>query len=650
MKERSVSKNKKNLIRIISAIAAFAAVFGCYLGLEARAPQWAWLIVFLAVYLAACYDVLFRAARNIVRGKVFDENFLMIVATVGAFAVGEYAEAVAVMLFYQVGEFFQNYAVNKSRRSIAALMDIRPETACVLTDDGEKTVFPEEVEVGSTLVVRAGERVPIDSTVVDGEGWLDCSALTGESAPVAVAVGSAALSGAINLSSVIKVRTDKQYEDSTVAKILDLVENASAKKAKSESFITRFAAIYTPAVVICAVLLAVLPPLFLGMRSAAVWTDWVTRALTFLVVSCPCALVISVPLSFFGGIGAASRNGVLVKGGNYLELLSKVDTLVFDKTGTVTKGRFEVVAVTGERERVLVAAARAERFSAHPIARSIVAAAEAVGYSPDADGGTAEELAGRGIVAAVGGAEIVCGNALLFGERGIEFERADGARGTVVYVAENGVYLGAVEIADAVKDDSAAAIAELKALGIKTVMLTGDRGAAAKAVAAEVGVDEVHAELLPADKVTEVEKLIAAGERNGGKSQKGKRRNAVAFVGDGINDAPVLSRADVGIAMGAIGSDAAIEAADVVLMNDKLSQIPFARRIAKRTVGIVMQNIIFALAVKAATLVLAACGIADMWLAVFADVGVAVLAILNAMRCLRVREKTESKAGGVATE
>ncbi len=645
-----MSKNKKNLIRIISAIAAFAAVFGCYLGLEARAPQWAWLIVFLAVYLAACYDVLFRAARNIVRGKVFDENFLMIVATVGAFAVGEYAEAVAVMLFYQVGEFFQNYAVNKSRRSIAALMDIRPETACVLTDDGEKTVFPEEVEVGSTLVVRAGERVPIDSTVVDGEGWLDCSALTGESAPVAVAVGSAALSGAINLSSVIKVRTDKQYEDSTVAKILDLVENASAKKAKSESFITRFAAIYTPAVVICAVLLAVLPPLFLGMRSAAVWTDWVTRALTFLVVSCPCALVISVPLSFFGGIGAASRNGVLVKGGNYLELLSKVDTLVFDKTGTVTEGRFEVVAVTGERERVLVAAARAERFSAHPIARSIVAAAEAVGYSPDADGGTAEELAGRGIVAAVGGAEIVCGNALLFGERGIEFERADGARGTVVYVAENGVYLGAVEIADAVKDDSAAAIAELKALGIKTVMLTGDRGAAAKAVAAEVGVDEVHAELLPADKVTEVEKLIAAGERNGGKSQKGKRRNAVAFVGDGINDAPVLSRADVGIAMGAIGSDAAIEAADVVLMNDKLSQIPFARRIAKRTVGIVMQNIIFALAVKAATLVLAACGIADMWLAVFADVGVAVLAILNAMRCLRVREKTESKAGGVATE
>ncbi len=645
-----MSKNKKNLIRIISAIAAFAAVFGCYLGLEARAPQWAWLIVFLAVYLAACYDVLFRAARNIVRGKVFDENFLMIVATVGAFAVGEYAEAVAVMLFYQVGEFFQNYAVNKSRRSIAALMDIRPETACVLTDDGEKTVFPEEVEVGSTLVVRAGERVPIDSTVVDGEGWLDCSALTGESAPVAVAVGSAALSGAINLSSVIKVRTDKQYEDSTVAKILDLVENASAKKAKSESFITRFAAIYTPAVVICAVLLAVLPPLFLGMRSAAVWTDWVTRALTFLVVSCPCALVISVPLSFFGGIGGASRNGVLVKGGNYLELLSKVDTLVFDKTGTVTKGRFEVVAVTGERERVLVAAARAERFSAHPIARSIVAAAEAVGYSPDADGGTAEELAGRGIVAAVGGAEIVCGNALLFGERGIEFERADGARGTVVYVAENGVYLGAVEIADAVKDDSAAAIAELKALGIKTVMLTGDRGAAAKAVAAEVGVDEVHAELLPADKVTEVEKLIAAGERNGGKSQKGKRRNAVAFVGDGINDAPVLSRADVGIAMGAIGSDAAIEAADVVLMNDKLSQIPFARRIAKRTVGIVMQNIIFALAVKAATLVLAACGIADMWLAVFADVGVAVLAILNAMRCLRVREKTESKAGGVATE
>lgn len=642
-----MSKNKKNLIRILAAIAAFAVVFGCYLGLEARAPWWAWLVVFLAVYLVACYDVLFRAARNIAHGKVFDENFLMIVATVGAFAVGEYAEAVAVMLFYQVGEFFQNYAVNKSRRSIAALMDIRPETACVLTDDGEKTVFPEEVEVGSTLVVRAGERVPIDSTVVDGEGWLNCSALTGESAPVAVGVGSVALSGAINLSSVIRVRTDKQYEDSTVAKILDLVENASAKKAKSENFITRFAAVYTPAVVACAALLAVLPPLFICMTSAAVWTEWVTRALTFLVVSCPCALVISVPLSFFGGIGAASRHGVLVKGGNYLELLSKADTLVFDKTGTVTKGSFEVVAVTGERERVLTAAARAERFSAHPIARSVVAAAEAEGLI-FGDDGSAEELAGRGVVATVGGAEIVCGNASLMEERGIAYEKAGGARGTVVYVAEDGVYLGSVEIADAIKDDSAAAVAELRSLGIKTVMLTGDREAAARAVAEAVGVDEVRAELLPADKVAEVEKLIAAGENaNGGESKrKGKaknRRGAVAFVGDGINDAPVLSRADVGIAMGAIGSDAAIEAADVVLMNDRLTQIPFARRIARRTVGIVMQNIIFALAVKAAVLVLAACGIANMWLAVFADVGVAVLAILNAMRCLRVKEKKENK-------
>lgn len=636
-----MSKNKKNLIRILAAIAAFAVVFGCYLGLEARAPRWAWLVVFIAVYLAACYDVLFRAARNIAHGKVFDENFLMIVATVGAFAVGEYAEAVAVMLFYQVGELFQSYAVNKSRRSIAELMDIRPETACVLTDGGEKTVFPEEVEVGSMLVVRAGERVPIDSTVVDGEGWLDCSALTGESAPVAVGVGSAALSGAINLSSVIKLRTDKQYEDSTVAKILDLVENASAKKAKSENFITRFAAVYTPAVVICAVLLAVLPPLFIGMTSAAVWTEWVTRALTFLVVSCPCALVISVPLSFFGGIGAASRHGVLVKGGNYLELLSKADTLVFDKTGTVTKGSFEVVAVTGERGRVLAAAARAERFSAHPIARSVVAAAEAEGLIFGGDG-SAEEIAGRGVVATVGGAEIVCGSASLMEERGIAYEKTDGARGTVVYVAEDGVYLGAVEIADAIKDDSAAAVAELRSLGIKTVMLTGDRETAAHAVAEAVGVDEVRAELLPADKVAEVEKLIAAGEGadgGGGRGRKKKRRGAVAFVGDGINDAPVLSRADVGIAMGAIGSDAAIEAADVVLMNDRLSQIPFARRIARRTVGIVMQNIIFALAVKAAVLVLAACGIANMWLAVFADVGVAVLAVLNAMRCLRVKEK-----------
>ncbi len=622
-----MSKNKKNLIRIIVTGVCFIPALVTYILLESSMPFWAWLIVFLAIYLAIGYDVLIRAARNIVHGKVFDENFLMIVATAGAFAIGEYSEAVAVMLFYQAGEFFQNYAVGKSRKSISALMDICPETACVLTGDGEKTVYPDEVEIGSTLVVRAGEKVPIDGIIIEGDAVLDCSALTGESVPVKKSVGDEALSGLINTSSVIRIRTKKKYADSTVSKILDLVENASSKKAKTENFITRFAAVYTPAVVACAVLIAILPPLVIAYDNGAVWSDWIERALTFLVVSCPCALVISVPMSFFGGIGAASKRGILVKGGNYLELLNKTDTLVLDKTGTITKGNFEVVRVIGEREKVLTAAAQAESGSLHPIALSIVAAAEKEGI---AVGGAekATELAGRGVSVSVGDNTVLCGSALLMEENGVEFEAVD-AVGSVVYVAENGKHLGAIEIADGIKDDSAAALAELKAMSVKSVMLTGDRAKAAERVANAVGIDEYHAELLPDKKVELFESVLERG---------GKKRGAVAFVGDGINDAPVLSRADVGVAMGALGSDAAIEAADVVLMNDSLMQIVTAKRIAKKTVAIVLQNIVFALAVKLAVLILAACGIANMWLAVFADVGVAVLAILNSMRALRVKE------------
>lgn len=633
-------------MRIIIAAAMFAVALTLYFTIEERAPQWAWLIVFIAVYLVISYDVLFRAGRNIVHGKIFDENFLMIVATVGAFCVSEFVEAVAVMLFYQVGEFFQDYAVGKSRKSIAALMDICPETACIATDDGERTVDPSEVEIGSIVVVRAGEKVPIDGVIESGEGYLDCSALTGESAPVAVTVGDTALSGSISTSGVLRVRTQKRYEDSAVAKILELVENASAKKARAENFITRFAAWYTPAVVIAAVLLAIVPPLCIGYNSGAVWTDWVTRALTFLVVSCPCALVISVPMSFFGGIGAASKQGILVKGGNYLELLDKTGVVVFDKTGTITKGNFEVVAVEcadgASREEVVLAAARAEYSSLHPVAVSVVEEAKRYGFAPTSASG-AVELAGRGVVTETDEGVIACGNIKLMNERSVSVPNgfADGATGTVVYVARGDSLLGAIVIADGIKDDSAAALSALKSHGVKTVMLTGDNGAAASRVAAEVGVDEYRAELLPDMKVAELEKLIA-GSR--GADGKVKRGNAVAFVGDGINDAPVLSRADVGIAMGALGSDAAIEAADIVLMNDKLSQIVLAKRIARKTVAIVKQNIIFALAVKAIVLVLAAFGFANMWLAVFADVGVAVLAILNAMRALNV--KTAEAQGG----
>lgn len=638
-------------MRIIIAAVLFAAALALHMTLEDRAPVWAWLIVFVAVYLIISYDVLLRAGQNIIHGKIFDENFLMIVATVGAFCVFEFVEAVAVMLFYQVGEFFQNYAVNKSRKSIAALMDICPETARVATDDGgEITLDPSEVEIGSLVVVRAGEKVPIDGVVEAGDGYLDCSALTGESAPVAVTAGDVALSGSISTGGVLRVRTQKRYEDSAVSKILELVENASAKKARAENFITRFAAWYTPAVVIAALLLAVVPPLCIAYNSGAVWTDWVTRALTFLVVSCPCALVISVPMSFFGGIGAASKHGILVKGGNYLELLDRAGVAVFDKTGTITKGKFEVVSVACadgvSREEVLLAAARAEYSSLHPVAVSVVEAAKAYGFAPSS-ADSATELAGRGVVVQADGETIACGNLKLMSERGVNIP--DGfisdSAGTVVYVARGERLLGAIEVADGLKEDSVAAIGALKAQGVKTVMLTGDNRAAAARVAAEAGVDEYRAELLPDMKVTELETVIA---RERGEDAGSRRGRAVAFVGDGINDAPVLSRADVGIAMGALGSDAAIEAADIVLMNDSLAQIVLAKRIARKTVGIVKQNIIFALAVKAIVLVLAAFGIANMWLAVFADVGVAVLAILNAMRALNVKTAGDKRAKTVA--
>lgn len=638
-------------MRIIIAAVLFAAALALHMTLEDRAPVWAWLIVFVAVYLIISYDVLLRAGQNIIHGKIFDENFLMIVATVGAFCVFEFVEAVAVMLFYQVGEFFQNYAVNKSRKSIAALMDICPETARVATDDGgEITLDPSEVEIGSLVVVRAGEKVPIDGVVEAGDGYLDCSALTGESAPVAVTAGDVALSGSISTGGVLRVRTQKRYEDSAVSKILELVENASAKKARAENFITRFAAWYTPAVVIAALLLAVVPPLCIAYNSGAVWTDWVTRALTFLVVSCPCALVISVPMSFFGGIGAASKHGILVKGGNYLELLDRAGVAVFDKTGTITKGKFEVVSVACadgvSREEVLLAAARAEYSSLHPVAVSVVEAAKAYGFAPSS-ADSATELAGRGVVVQADGETIACGNLKLMNERGVNI--SDGfisdSAGTVVYVARGEKLLGAIEVADGLKEDSVAAIGALKAQGVKTVMLTGDNRAAAARVAAEAGVDEYRAELLPDMKVTELETVIA---RERGEDDGSRRGRAVAFVGDGINDAPVLSRADVGIAMGALGSDAAIEAADIVLMNDSLAQIVLAKRIARKTVGIVKQNIIFALAVKAIVLVLAAFGIANMWLAVFADVGVAVLAILNAMRALNVKTAGDKRAKTVA--
>ena len=588
-------------------------------------PGLAWPVLYLIPYGIIGWDVLWRAIRNIKNGQVFDENFLMSVATVGAFGCGEYPEAVAVMLFYQVGELFQSVAVDRSRKSISALMDIRPDYANIEQNGELVQVDPEEVSVGDVIVVKAGERVPLDGTVLEGTSSLDTAALTGESLPRDVQAGDEVVSGCVNLTGVLHVKVNKPFGESTVAKILDLVENSSSKKAKAENFITKFARYYTPAVVFAALVLAALPPL-LGMGP---WLMWVQRALNFLVVSCPCALVISIPLSFFGGIGGASKQGILVKGGNYLEALAQAGIVVFDKTGTLTKGTFEVTAVhpqqVGEGE-LLELAALAERFSDHPISRSIQAACQS---APDPNRVTdAKEIAGHGVRAVVDGKTVLAGNQKLMDQFHIPFEDTCHHVGTIIHVAVDGVYMGHIVISDQVKEGAKETLRDLKAAGVrKTVMLTGDSQAVGQAVARQLGLDEVHAELLPGDKVDQVERLLQS---------KGPKEQLV-FVGDGINDAPVLSRADIGVAMGAMGSDAAIEAADIVLMDDDLKKLPVAVRIARKTLRIVRENIVFALAVKFLVLILSAVGVANMWWAVFADVGVSVIAILNSMRMLNAK-------------
>ena len=610
-------KQKKMLARILASAALFVL---CMLLPLAGWPR---LLAFLAPYFVIGWDVLWRAVRNIAHGQVFDENFLMALATVGALATGEYPEAVFVMLFYQVGEWFQSYAVDQSRKSITALMDIRPDYANVEGPDGQlQQVDPEEVAVGDTIVIKAGERIPLDGVVLEGSSTVDTAALTGESLPRRAESGDDVISGCVNLSGLLKVRVTKAFAESTVSKILDLVENSASKKAKAENFITKFARYYTPAVVLAAAALAVLPPLLTSMA----WVDSIQRALNFLVVSCPCALVISVPLSFFGGIGGASRDGILVKGGNYLEVLARTEIVVFDKTGTLTRGVFNVTAIHPDhcdQGQLLELAALAESYSDHPISRSLK---EAYGKELDAARvSSVEELAGRGVRASVDGHTICAGNDKLMEDIGVSWHPCHRV-GTTVHVASDGVYLGHIVISDEVKPDAQEAVAALKAAGVrKTVMLTGDAQAVGEDVARRLGLDEVHAQLLPAGKVERVEALL----------QEVSPKGALAFVGDGINDAPVLSRADIGIAMGGLGSDAAIEAADIVLMDDKPSKLAHAIRIARRTLSIVKQNIVFALAVKLLVLVLSALGLANMWAAVFADVGVSVLAILNAMRALR---------------
>lgn len=610
-------KQKKQLARIVSAAVLFLLAAALPLSPTVE------MAAFLLCYALIGWDIVWKAVTNILHGQVFDENFLMTVATVGALCLNEYSEGVAVMLFYQVGEWFQSYAVNKSRRSISSLMDIRPDSANVIRSGGIEQVDPEEVQIGETIVVRAGERIPLDGTIIEGTSSLDTSALTGESLPREVAAGEDIISGCINQSGTLQVRVSKIYGESTVAKILDLVENASSKKSKSEAFITRFARYYTPLVVIAAVILAVLPPLISGQSFAI----WIERALTFLVISCPCALVISVPLSFFGGIGGASKCGVLIKGSNYLEALAKTETVVFDKTGTLTKGSFAVSGLYPQgipEAKLLELAAYAEKDSTHPISRSIRDF-----YGKAIDGRrikNVKEIAGFGVQAELDGKVILAGNAKLMREENIAFKLLEES-GTLVYVAEDGRYAGAILIEDEVKADAAAAIKDLKASGVKkTVMLTGDADAVGKKVATKLKLDAAYTELLPAGKVDHMEQLL------GEISDKGK----LTFVGDGINDAPVLARADIGIAMGGLGSDAAIEAADVVIMTDEPSKIATAMRISRKTLRIVHQNIVFALGVKALVLILGALGIASMWAAVFADVGVAVIAILNAIRALRV--------------
>lgn len=581
-------------------------------------------LAYLLPYAVVGWDVLWKALRNILHGQVFDENFLMVLATIGAFGIREYPEAVAVMLFYQVGELFQSYAVGRSRRSIASLMDIRPDYANIERGGELIQADPDEVQIGDIIVIKSGERIPLDGVVLEGISSVDTAALTGESVPRDVQPGDDVISGCINQTGLLRVQVTKVFGESTVSKILNLVENSSSKKAQAENFITKFARYYTPIVVISALLLAVIPPLFDGN-----WSEWVERALIFLVISCPCALVISVPMSFFGGIGGASKCGILVKGGNYLEVLAKTEIVVFDKTGTLTRGVFNVTAIHPDscsEFQLLEYAALAENYSNHPISRSLK---EAYGTEADVSRlGTVEELSGRGIRAVVDGHLICAGNDKLMEEIGVSWHPCHRI-GTTVHVAVDGVYAGHIVISDEVKPDAGRAISALKQQGVrKTVMLTGDAKAVGESVAQELGMDEVYAELLPAGKVEQVERLLEQ------KSAKGK----LAFVGDGINDAPVLSRADIGIAMGAIGSDAAIEAADVVLMDDQPSKIAAAIRISKRTLKIVRQNIVFALAIKVLVLLLGAFGFATMWEAVFADVGVSVLAILNAMRALRVKK------------
>ncbi|WP_294541756.1 heavy metal translocating P-type ATPase [uncultured Gemmiger sp.] len=614
-------KQKRMLRRIILAAVLYAAA-AVLCQVFAGLPWPAQAVLYLIPYFIIGYDVLRKAVLGVVHGEVFDENFLMAVATVGAMCLGEYGEGVAVMLFYQVGELFQSYAVGKSRRSIAGLMDIRPDSANLEeADGGLRTVDPEEVPVGAVIVVRPGEKIPLDGTVLEGESSLNTAALTGESRPRSARPGDAVISGSVNVDGVLRVQVTKPYGQSTVARILDLVENSSLKKAKAENFITKFARYYTPAVCFAALALAVLPPLVLGGG----WAMWIKRALTFLVISCPCALVISIPLTFFGGIGGASRCGILVKGGNYLEALAHTGTVVFDKTGTLTKGVFKVSRVSpapGRTEQeVLELAAAAESYSSHPISKSLREACPAcILQATDA-----QEIAGHGVSAQVDGHTVLAGNAKLMEAKKIPYTPDDGV-GTVVYLACDGTFWGSILISDEVKPTARQAMDSLHSLGVRTVMLTGDSKAVAAGVAGQLGMDDFHAELLPDDKVRRVEELLAD-----------KSRGNLAFVGDGINDAPVLMRADIGIAMGALGSDAAIEAADVVLMDDDPAKIGLAMRMARRCMSIVYQNIVFALGVKLLFLLLGAVGIANMWWAVFADVGVMVLAVLNATRMLSIR-------------
>lgn len=634
-------KQKKNRNRIIAVLVIFAVLLILdKTGILEPLPWFVVFAIYVVPYFIIGYDVIKKAAINISHGQVFDENFLMMIATFGAFGIQEYSEALAVMLFYQIGELFQSVAVGKSRQSITELMSIAPESANLLDEEGNVSeVDPEEVSVGDLLLVRAGEKIPVDGSVVEGESFIDTAALTGESVPRKVAPGDNVISGCVNGEGILKIRVEKAYEDSTVSKILELVENASNKKSRMENFITRFARYYTPIVTIGALLLAVIP----GVTGALAWSDSIRRACIFLIVSCPCALVISVPLGFFGGIGASSKLGVLVKGSNYLESVSKVNTVVFDKTGTITKGEFKVTETFVDPEagineaQLLKMAAHGESLSNHPIARSICQAYQEGMYqnAPQSldnsliDNTQTKEVSGHGIASVYEGKELLLGNAALLTDYGISFSQLDNA-GTIVYVGYDGKYLGAVVISDVIKETAKDAIRALKESGVKnTVMLTGDREKAARDVAQKVGVDQVIAELLPADKVSRVEKMLSSLDND----------NKLAFVGDGINDAPVLMRADVGIAMGSLGSDAAIEAADVVIMDDDISKIASVIAIARKTMRIVKENIVFALGVKLIILVLGALGLTTMWLAVFGDVGVAVIAILNSMRALKYEKK-----------